>query len=136
MIEQNGSRASRAASRVLIVDDNADAGETLVELLTASGFEVRHAADGPSALEYIHEFAPHLAVLDIGLPIMDGYALARQLRALPDIGRMPLVALSGYSRDTDVERAQAAGFDRHLTKPVRYAELVAVIQELLQRKTG
>lgn len=121
------------AARILVVDDNQDAGETLVQLLSANGFAVRHVADGNNALRAVSDFSPDLAILDIGLPDMDGYSLAGRLRALPDNSRLPLVALSGYGEGTDVAHARDAGFDRHLTKPVRIAELIGVINTLLAR---
>ena len=121
------------AARILVVDDNLDAGETLIQLLSANGFAVRHVPDGNGALLAVNDFSPDLAILDIGLPDMDGYSLAGRLRALPDNSRLPLVALSGYGEGSDVAHAREAGFDRHLTKPVRIAELIGVINTLLAR---
>ena len=110
--------------RVLIVDDNDDAARLLQEALTALGYEVRTAADGPSALGIAEEFAPVVGLLDIGLPVMDGYQLARRLRTGRDIR---LVAVTGYGQPTDQEQSQAAGFEAHLVKPITLDALARVL---------
>jgi signal transduction histidine kinase/ActR/RegA family two-component response regulator len=112
--------STRARSlKILVVDDNRDAAETLAEVLSGAGHRVRVAFDGPSAIALAQEFGPDLAFLDIGLPVMDGYELARRLRALPnDLAALRLVAVTGYGQPSDRERAHAAGFDAHLVKPV------------------
>jgi CheY-like chemotaxis protein len=104
--------------RVLVVDDNLDAAEMLAEWLGAVGHGVRVAADGPSALELAAEFKPEVALLDIGLPVMDGYEVARRLRDLPGGAAMRLIALTGYGQESDHERSRRAGFEDHLVKPV------------------
>jgi len=104
--------------RVLVVDDNADAADTLAMVLSLRGYVVRVARDGPAALDAVREFHPELVLLDIGLPGMDGYAVARALRARPGAGRLRLVALTGYGRDEDRRRSAEAGFDDHLVKPI------------------
>ena len=116
--------------RVLIVDDNEDAVELLAESLELVGHVVRVAYDGPSALRVAATFVPEVALLDIGLPVMDGYELARRFREHPGLERLRLVAVTGYGQDTDRQRSQKAGFDAHLVKPVQIAELVSVIREL------
>ncbi len=104
--------------RVLVVDDNRDAAESLAMLLQLSGGEVDVAFDGAAALERLDSFRPEIVLLDIGMPGMDGYETARRIR-LTDRGRnLLLVALSGWGQKEDKERALAAGFDEHLTKPV------------------
>lgn len=113
--------------RVLIVDDNEDAAEMLAELLAAIGYQTRHANDGPSALRLAEEFDPHVAILDIGLPIMDGYELARRFAEDPRTHRMRLVALTGYGQRQDRDRSQAAGFLAHLVKPVDLGKLQSVL---------
>jgi len=113
--------------RVLIVDDNLDAAQSLAVLLQMEGHDVRTAADGHEAIETLETFAATVAVLDIGLPGMDGYELARRIRSNPRASRVRLVALTGYGRDTDQSRAREAGFDMHLVKPV---DLDAVLQTL------
>jgi PAS domain S-box-containing protein len=111
----------RASRRVLVVDDNVDAADSLAELLTLSGHEAVAVYRGQDALDRAQEFADGVILLDIGLPEMDGYEIARRLR---DAGsRALLVAVTGYGQADDVRRATAAGFDRHLTKPVDFATL-------------
>jgi PAS domain S-box-containing protein len=106
------------AVRVLIVDDNLDAAEMLAEALGAVGHEVSVAADGPSALEIAATAPPEVALLDIGLPVMDGYEVARRLREIPGCQRTRLIALTGYGQESDRERSRKAGFAEHLVKPV------------------
>ncbi|MFO7178867.1 MAG: ATP-binding protein [Pseudomonadota bacterium] len=114
--------------RILVVDDNEDAAKMLGSALSALGHEVRVAHDGPHALAVAREFQPEAAVLDIGLPVMDGYELARGLCALlPQ--RPRLIALTGYGQDSDRERARGAGFDLHLVKPVDLNDLVRHLAE-------
>jgi signal transduction histidine kinase/ActR/RegA family two-component response regulator len=117
----------RGRARVLVVDDNADGAETLAALLVHMGAEARVASDGETAVALAPAFDPHLVLLDIGLPGMDGYETARRLRELPK-HRARLVALTGYGAPQDRERALAAGFDEHLVKPLS----AEVTQRLLQ----
>jgi len=104
--------------RVLVVDDNLDAAEMLAEWLSAIGHSVRVAADGPTALEIAADFKPDVALLDIGLPVMDGYEVARRLREQPGCAKMRLIALTGYGQESDHDRSRRAGFEDHLVKPV------------------
>jgi signal transduction histidine kinase/FixJ family two-component response regulator len=113
--------------RVLIVDDNMDAAELLSLVMNQLGCETAIAHDGPSAIVLVERFRPDLALLDIGLPVMDGYELARHLRAHPNTEPLRLVAVTGYGQKSDVEKAFAAGFDGHLTKPVDIASLKALL---------
>jgi PAS domain S-box-containing protein len=117
--------------RLLIVDDNQDAAELIADLLRDSGFEVVVEPDALRALDLAERFAPQLAILDIGLPTLDGFELARRLRALPALADLRLIALTGYGLSSDRERAEAAGFDLHLIKPVVHDTLVAHIDALL-----
>ncbi len=117
----------RAGRRVLLVDDNVDAAELLAELLRISGHDVVVAHDAVTALAEVTSFVPEVAVLDIGLPVIDGYELAERLRALPGLDDVRLVALTGYGQDGDRERAARAGFARHLVKPVAMTTLLAAI---------
>jgi PAS domain S-box-containing protein len=112
-----------ATRRVLVVDDNADAVASLALLLRLAGHEVRTAGDGPAALELAPRFRPEAVLLDIGLPGMDGYEVARRLRALPELKDVLLMALTGYGQEEDRRRAREAGFDHYLTKPVEPAAL-------------
>jgi CheY-like chemotaxis protein len=114
--------AAGAPARVLIVEDNDDNRESLVLLLTQLGHVATAAGDGPEALERLAGGEYDLAVVDIGLPQMDGYELARRIRQA--VGpRVHLVALTGYGQPEDRERARAAGFDDHVTKPLDLAAL-------------
>ncbi|MGH2907026.1 MAG: response regulator, partial [Solirubrobacterales bacterium] len=119
--------------RILVVDDNDDARLLLADVLAELGHEVTTAASGPAALAAIPASAPEIAILDIGLPEMDGYQLAVELRrALPDIR---LIALSGYGQPNDRARSQSAGFDRHLVKPVEMRRLLQTIAEVARERT-
>jgi len=118
-----------AGSRILVVDDSVDSAETLGELLRIWGHEVRLAHDGPGAVEAAREYLPEVILLDIGLPGMDGFAVATQLRKEKIGGRM-LVALTGYGEQQDRKRTQEVGFDHHLVKPIDPDTL----QKLLVRK--
>ena len=114
---------------MLVVDDNRDAADTLAQALTAFGHDVRVAYDGPSALTVFAEFRPVLAFLDIGLPVMDGYELARHLREIDPTHTLTLVAVTGYGQKADRERSESTGFDRHLVKPVPVDEVLALASE-------
>ena len=122
--------ASRRA-RILIVDDNEDAAQSLALMLRLEGNEVCCAADGQQALGVLDEFVPEAAVLDIGLPKMSGYELAAALRADPRTRSTALVALTGYGRAHDRQRALEAGFDEHLVKPVELDVLLTALHRLL-----
>jgi CheY-like chemotaxis protein len=125
------SAVSAATARLLIVDDNADACDTLADLLRVLGYEVRVAGDGPSAMAVLDDYRPQLALLDIGLPGEDGYSLARRMRADGRMAQAKLVALSGYSSDTDRAKGSGGHFDQHLLKPVSVDELLQVLDQLL-----
>jgi CheY-like chemotaxis protein len=139
VVERAATQPSRPAplatttgeTRVLLVDDNTDAAESLAELLRMVGYEVRTAGDAQEALDIVDGFVPALALLDIGLPGIDGYELAGMLRAKPSCRGLKLVALTGYGRDNDRTRTTAASFDEHLVKPVDIDKLLAVIASLL-----
>lgn len=108
---------------LLLVDDNVDAVESLAMLLRQAGHDVTTAYEAESALRALDRRAPDLAVLDIGLPGVDGYELARAIRARPQMKDIVLVALTGYGQPEDRGRAHEAGFDHHLIKPASFAEL-------------
>jgi PAS domain S-box-containing protein len=116
-----------ARRRILVVDDNEDARMLLSDMLGTIGHDVRSAGDGPEALEVIKNFTPEVAILDIGLPAMDGYELAARLRETMKGATPRLIALSGYGQAGDQQRSQLAGFDRHLVKPVDLRRLLASI---------
>lgn len=113
--------------RVLVVDDNVDAAELLALGLKSAGHRVEVAHDGPSALEAARGLQPEVAVLDIGLPVMDGYELARSLLELPGLSGCHLVAVTGYGLAADRERSREAGFARHLVKPVAVGRVLEEI---------
>lgn len=117
---------------ILVVDDNVDAATTLSMLLELRGHAVRMAHDGIDALEQAKDFNPRLVFLDIGMPRMDGYAAARELRRLEGWENTCLVALTGWGKDDDRAQAKAAGFNFHLTKPVQTSELERIIASLVQ----
>ncbi len=112
-----GASSRPPGSRILVVDDSVDSAETLGELLKIWGYDVRLAHDGPGAVAAARDYRPEVVLLDIGLPEMDGFAVAAQLREEGIGGRM-LVALTGYGEQKDRDRAQQAGFDHHLVKPI------------------
>lgn len=113
--------------RVLVVDDDVDAAETLGELLRYGGHEVLLANDPIAALKAIEENSPDVAVVDIGLPVMDGYQLAERIRQSVPGSHCRLIALSGYGREHDYARSKQAGFVEHLVKPVDIAALLRVV---------
>jgi two-component system CheB/CheR fusion protein len=113
--------------RVLIVDDNDDVRQSLILLVRSWGHEVAAAADGPSAIALAEEFEPESALVDIGMPGMNGYQLARHLRAVPRYTHLQLVAMTGFGREEDRKAALAAGFDSHLVKPIDFDELQALL---------
>jgi signal transduction histidine kinase/ActR/RegA family two-component response regulator len=123
------AEAAGAARRILVVEDNADARETLRALLESEGHEVLALGDGAQALAQAPAFAPDVALLDLGLPGMDGYALARALRSVPECSGAFLAAISGYGQPEDKAASKAAGFDEHLVKPVDPSRLRTLIEE-------
>jgi CheY-like chemotaxis protein len=114
---------------VLLIEDNADAREALRVLLELDGYDVEAAADGPQGVEIARAKRPAVALIDIGLPGIDGYEVARRLRELPG-PRSFLVALTGYSDPDDRRRAEEAGFDAHVVKPVDPDELTRLLARL------
>ena len=115
--------------RVLVVEDNVDAAETLQLLLRMSGYDTRAAYSGATALDVAREFKPAVVLLDIGLPGKDGYEVAREMRALPEMESAVLVALTGYGDDADREKAAEAGFDTFQVKPVEPEKLDALLDD-------
>jgi len=113
--------------RILVVDDNRDSAESLGMLLSLLGAEVRLAHDGPEALAAFACYLPQFVLLDIGMPGMDGYEVARRLRESPQEPRAALVALTGWGQDEDRRRAREAGFDHHLVKPADLEALQSII---------
>jgi signal transduction histidine kinase/DNA-binding response OmpR family regulator len=130
----NGALAPQhlcACYRVLLVDDNVDGANSLARVLEMSGHEVHVAYDGPTAIQTATALLPDIMLLDIGLPGMDGYELARTLRQQPGLHDVPLVAVSGYAREEDRQRSQQAGFNHHVVKPLDPEALPALFSSLL-----
>jgi CheY-like chemotaxis protein len=121
-----------AAARLLVVDDNQDAAMSLAELLRFGGHPVHVAYDGPQALEAMREQRPDVVFLDLGLPGMDGFEVARRVRGDPALAGVRLVALTGYGQPADRAATEAAGFAAHLVKPVELAQLTGALDEALQ----
>jgi CheY-like chemotaxis protein len=129
------SAASPAERRVLVVDDNEDAADRLATLHGVLQYQVRVAYDGPEAIEAADEFEPAVALLDIGLPKLSGYDIARHIRRTRGENVL-LVAITGWGQEEDRRKAREAGFDHHFTKPADFEVLVELIeQELGHRQT-
>jgi signal transduction histidine kinase/DNA-binding response OmpR family regulator len=122
--------------RILLVDDNMDGANSLAKVLEMSGHEVHVAYDGPAAIQAAAAFLPDIMLLDIGLPGMDGYELAKLLRQQPGLKGVPLVAVSGYAREEDRTRSQQAGFNHHLVKPLDPETLPALFACLLPQQSS
>jgi DNA-binding response OmpR family regulator len=130
------SSTAERSRRVLVVDDNVDAADSLATLLNVMGYNVRIAYDGPEAIEAADEFLPEVALLDIGLPRLSGYDIARHVRRKRGEDVL-LVAITGWGQEEDRRRAREAGFDHHFTKPADFDSLLAVIdREFKQRREG
>jgi PAS domain S-box-containing protein len=129
---RNGHGTDEPASsarqrRILVVDDNSDSAESMALLLRASGHDVHTAHDGASALEQADAHKPEIVLLDIGLPGISGYTVAKRLRELPGLSAVKLIAMTGYGQEEDRKRSRDAGFDHHLIKPVDIAVLGALL---------
>jgi two-component system, sensor histidine kinase len=127
-------RPGIAARRILLVEDNPDIGETLRDLLELLGHSVELAGDGLRGVEKALSSQPEVALVDIGLPGIDGYEVARRLRQTAPGREMLLIALTGYGRPEDRDRARAAGFDAHLVKPVDPEELLLLFSQLREQR--
>jgi CheY-like chemotaxis protein len=115
---------------ILVADDNVDFATSLAEVLVASGYVVRVAHDGAAALRAAVDAVPRIAILDIGMPKLNGYDLARELRANPVTGRIKLIAITGWGQEADRQQARDAGFDLHLVKPVDPDVLMDAVREM------
>src|SRR5690242_15898926 len=125
----DSTMADSSGRRVLVVDDNVDSAESLALLLQIEGHEVASAYDGGTALRTAESFDQNVVLLDLGLPDIDGFQVARALRAAEGGAARLLVALTGFGRDSDRAEAMAAGFDRHLTKPVDPEIVIRLLQD-------
>ncbi|MGA8707252.1 MAG: response regulator [Steroidobacteraceae bacterium] len=115
--------------RLLIADDNSDAAESLAMLLRLEGHDVTVVANGRQALRAVADVQPEFALLDIGMPDMDGYEVARQLRRIQLPSKLTLIAVTGWGREGDKARASQAGFDYHFTKPIEPDELFELLKQ-------
>jgi DNA-binding response OmpR family regulator len=128
--------AAAAGARVLIIDDNEDSAQALAMCLEASGYDVRLSHSGAHGVDAALECLPDAVLLDIGLPDMDGYEVARLLRRHQSLSAVPLIAITGFSGRTERTRAERAGIDRYLVKPIDYKRLVGIISEHMSGADG
>jgi CheY-like chemotaxis protein len=146
VVQQSGVQAMAAlqqvGKRILVVDDNADAAESMAVLLGIDGHEVKTVTDAMQALACFEGFAPDVAIIDIGLPGMNGYELAAGIRAMRTATRPLLIALTGYGQAEDFDRSRDAGFDHHFVKPADLRAIQSAIEsgfadddEVEQRRT-
>jgi CheY-like chemotaxis protein len=119
--------------RILVVDDNEDGAESLSVLLQLGGHETRQAHDGIAAIEAAERFRPHVVLLDIGLPKLNGYEVCRRMRGEPWGKDLFLVALTGWGQEEDRQRSSEAGFDAHMVKPVNHDVLMKLLASLAAR---
>jgi two-component system CheB/CheR fusion protein len=120
----------REGATIVVVEDQPDSREALCELLSQEGFACRTAENGAEGLALIDEVLPDVAILDVGLPGMDGFEMARRLRADPRHSALFLIALTGYGQASERARGREAGFDEHLVKPVNVEEFLRLLTEL------
>jgi signal transduction histidine kinase/response regulator of citrate/malate metabolism len=126
-VEREPAKTQPPALRVLVVDDNQDAATSLAMILELDGHAVQTASSGAEALGCAGTFRPQVVLLDIGLPGIDGYEVARQFRELPDSSEVRLIAISGYGQESDRQRASRAGFEHHIVKPVDFVVLERIL---------
>ena len=122
--------------RVLVVDDNVDSADSIAAILETSGHEVEVAYSAQKALEMAVEHQPDIVLLDIGLPDMDGFEVAKHLRQTPELKQMRLIAITGYGQQSDRQRSREAGFDEHMVKPVEWQKLEELLASLMKRPPG
>ena len=134
-LEQTSDAGRLHARRVLLIEDNTDAREMMVTILEMRGFEVIDAADGRSGLKLAKDSRPDVAIVDIGLPELDGYEVARRIRADRDTKGIRLIALTGYGQEEDKRNALDAGFDHHLTKPLSPDKLIEILTESTEQRS-
>ncbi|MBC7976358.1 MAG: response regulator, partial [Myxococcales bacterium] len=114
-------------ARIVVVEDNVDAREMLCHLLSRAGFDCRAVGDGMAALELIESFTPEAAIIDVGLPGIDGFEVARRIRSNPRNASVTLIAVTGYGQKSDRRTALEAGFNFHLVKPVKFDQLADLL---------
>jgi two-component system cell cycle response regulator DivK len=120
--------------RILVVEDQEDLRGVLRDLLTGSGYAVVEAADGQAGVEITRSERPDLVLMDIQLPVMDGYEATRQIKTDPNLKATPVIAVSSYAMKGDEEKARAAGCDHYVTKPYSPVQLLRIIRGLLDQK--
>ena len=130
------ARPAGPSLRVLVVDDNVDTVTTLAMLVQESGHEVRTAYDGAAVLEAALDYRPNLALLDVGLPGLNGFEVAKQLRQQPALKNIVLVAMTGYGQESDRQRSREAGFDHHLVKPGDFGKLLQILADVAEKATS
>ena len=130
------SNAKDAQLRILVADDNVDAAFTLAALLEVLGHSVRYVHDGEAAVQAALEFAPHVALLDIGMPKLSGYEACRRIRSLQSGVPMTMVAVTGWGQTDDLLASKSAGFNRHLVKPVDPEELFALLADIANQRSN
>jgi CheY-like chemotaxis protein len=136
-VDRDAPTRSSVGRRILIVEDNADAASTMATLLEMMGHQVQVVHDGASALAaFADGQRPEVAIVDVGLPDMSGYDLARAIRTQPAASRVTLIAHTGYGQDADRERAREAGFDHHMVKPIDWKALERVLRGRRRRERG
>ncbi len=119
--------------RVVIVDDDAEVATSLGILLEAQGYAVKIVVDGTEALDQVRNFVPHVILLDIVMPQISGYQLAKDIRGEPGFANVPIIAISGYGDADHQERSLEAGIDHHLLKPVKFAVLSQLLHDEISR---
>jgi PAS domain S-box-containing protein len=128
LISNEASVPRPSPVKVLVVDDNPDCADSMAELLRLRGFDTDIARDGAAAIERFRRYRPNVVLLDIGLPDMDGHAVARRIREIPESAHTTLIAVTGYGQAKDRANSKAAGFDQHMVKPVDFAKLIKMIK--------
>lgn len=129
----SGNRSPDVSLKIALIEDNVDCREMLQSLLQLEGYDVEVAADGREGLDLILKTAPRVAFVDIGLPELDGYEVARKIRQSLTSDQVYLVALTGYGRERDRKAILEAGFDKHLVKPFAFEDLIRFLKEFVSR---
>ena len=125
--------SSGAGLRVLVVDDNIDSAQCLGMLLEETGHDVKLAYDGPSGLQAAIDFRPNVVLLDIGLPGLNGFEVAKRIREQPTLKNIVLVALTGYGHESELRRSDEAGFDLHLVKPTDFLKIKEILASVSEK---
>ncbi len=121
-------------TKILIAEDNATNRELFRELLEARGYDVDEASDGPEALRMLEQAQPDILLLDIGMPLLDGFAVVRAIRENPRLAALPVLAVTAYAMRGDRERILTSGFDGYLSKPINAKSLAEELERLLQER--